>query len=369
MRKLALVTAVALALISNSQLRAQELMANGDFETLEVEGEPPVAVRDAFGNAVPTDWFRSTNSPPGTPLTELIGPENGDSPTDSDGSGSYAAALNVDPTFAAHSDWRSSTFATTPGEELSWSFDFKVNQYVFDPGINAGGTPEGFRIELRSFETADTGGFKGEQTVYVYVHGFGADTNGDGVGDSGGYAVGGSWPHAAASVTTMNFNDHNWHTLSSDIFGDGDAADDNDLWKIPDGGNFSDVRVSVNAFNFILTQQFQLLVDDVSVVRPNSVVPTGDYNGDGTVNAADYTVWRDQFGQAVTAPGEGADGDASGTVDAGDFTFWKSQFGTVVPPGAGALGAAVVPEPASWCLGLSLVGWLVTNRRGRRENV
>ena len=42
----------------------------------------------------------------------------------------------------------------------------------------------------------------------------------------------------------------------------------------------------------------------------NSAPPpetTGDYNGDGTVDAADYTVWRDTFGQEVDE-GTGADG-------------------------------------------------------------
>jgi hypothetical protein len=352
-------------------VQAQELMVNGDFETLEVEGEPPVPVRDAFGNAVPTHWFRSTNSPPApVPLTELIGPENGDSATDSDGNGSYAAALNFDPGFA-HSDWRSETFATTPDEELFWSFDFKVAEYVLDPVLNSQKVPEGFRIDLRSFQNADTSGtFAGEQSVYVYVHGYGPDTTGDGVGDSGGFAVGGDWPHPAANVTVINFLDNQWHTLDSDLLGDSDPLDDNNLWKIPANGNFTDVRVSVNAFNFVLTEDFQLLVDNVSVVRPSSITPTGDYNGNGLVDAADYTIWRDTFGQTVTNLGEGADGDASGTIDQGDYDFWKSQFGTAIPPGSGSLGAlSVVPEPATSLTGLLALGFVLQFGSNRRRSI
>lgn len=52
----------------------------------------------------------------------------------------------------------------------------------------------------------------------------------------------------------------------------------------------------------------------------------GDYNRDGLVNAADYTVWRDALGQTVT-PGVGADGDGSGTIDAADYSIWRSHFG------------------------------------------
>ena len=53
-----------------------------------------------------------------------------------------------------------------------------------------------------------------------------------------------------------------------------------------------------------------------------------DYNDDGTVNAADYSVWRDSLGEVVATPGDGADGDSSGTIDNGDFDLWKTEFGS-----------------------------------------
>ena len=78
-----------------------------------------------------------------------------------------------------------------------------------------------------------------------------------------------------------------------------------------------------------------------------SPVSTGDYNGNGTVDAADYTIWRDTHGQSVTA-GSGADGDGDGTVNAGDYTFWKSRFGDVVAgAAAGPMAMGAVPELAS----------------------
>jgi prepilin-type N-terminal cleavage/methylation domain-containing protein/prepilin-type processing-associated H-X9-DG protein len=88
----------------------------------------------------------------------------------------------------------------------------------------------------------------------------------------------------------------------------------------------------------------------------------GDFNGDGEVDAADYTVWRNNVGAAdessINFNGDG--GDISGT----DYTFWKSHFGN---PGAGAVGAPNVPEPASG-LGL-LIGsaGLALIRRRRRS--
>lgn len=53
----------------------------------------------------------------------------------------------------------------------------------------------------------------------------------------------------------------------------------------------------------------------------------GDYNEDGVVDAADYTVYLDAFGQDVAAPFDGADGNGSGTIDAGDRDVWAANYG------------------------------------------
>lgn len=86
-------------------------------------------------------------------------------------------------------------------------------------------------------------------------------------------------------------------------------------------------------------------------VRDNLAGPStgGDYNGDGLVNLADYTVWRDTLGATAAPPGSGADGDNSGIIDAGDYTIWKNNFGlpagSVGGVGAGPLSPVAVPEP------------------------
>jgi hypothetical protein len=72
-----------------------------------------------------------------------------------------------------------------------------------------------------------------------------------------------------------------------------------------------------------------------------AVLP-GDYNDDGTVDAADFTVWRETVGSQTNLA---ADGDRSGTVDSADFDVWKLHFGESLNAGAG--GASVVPEPAT----------------------
>ncbi|MEN1678818.1 MAG: LamG-like jellyroll fold domain-containing protein [Planctomycetota bacterium] len=50
----------------------------------------------------------------------------------------------------------------------------------------------------------------------------------------------------------------------------------------------------------------------------------GDYNGDGSVTAADYTVFRDTLGSTVDLR---ADGDNDGEVDIDDYTLWADNFG------------------------------------------
>ncbi|MCA9241147.1 MAG: hypothetical protein KDA37_13145, partial [Planctomycetales bacterium] len=49
----------------------------------------------------------------------------------------------------------------------------------------------------------------------------------------------------------------------------------------------------------------------------------GDYNGDASVDAADYTVWRDALGEANPA----ADGDGDGLVDQDDYGVWRDNYG------------------------------------------
>jgi len=48
----------------------------------------------------------------------------------------------------------------------------------------------------------------------------------------------------------------------------------------------------------------------------------GDYNGDGSVNVADYTVWRNTEGSVDDLR---ADGNGDGTVDQADYDLWKSH--------------------------------------------
>ncbi|HEX2477234.1 MAG TPA: hypothetical protein VHK01_20935 [Lacipirellulaceae bacterium] len=96
------------------------------------------------------------------------------------------------------------------------------------------------------------------------------------------------------------------------------------------------------------------------------VTPTGDYNGNNVVDAADYVVWRETFGQNVSQ-GTGADGDQSSIIDAGDYNFWRMRFGTVVAGSSVGTGSGV-PEPttAAILLGALAVAGIRPKRTVRR---
>lgn len=93
-----------------------------------------------------------------------------------------------------------------------------------------------------------------------------------------------------------------------------------------------------------------------------TVTNTGDYNGNGEVDAADYILWRDTLGQAATPAGSGADGDGDGTIGTGDYDYWRARFGNAAGSG---LGAGQVPEPTSAAL-LAIVMLGMIAKRGRR---
>lgn len=98
---------------------------------------------------------------------------------------------------------------------------------------------------------------------------------------------------------------------------------------------------------------FQYTLDSGEIIKgrvaylESAAVP-GDYNGDGTVNAADYTVWRNHLGQTFQLMNEDPS-NMDGQVTSADYDFWKAHFGEN-GAGSGAAaggGTAAVPEPST----------------------
>ena len=60
--------------------------------------------------------------------------------------------------------------------------------------------------------------------------------------------------------------------------------------------------------------------------RPPSVPQVGDYNNNGRVDAADYTIWRNRLGQTFTMANEEPN-TTVGMVTPEDYDVWKANFG------------------------------------------
>ncbi|TWT78526.1 Glycosyl hydrolase family 85 [Posidoniimonas polymericola] len=97
-----------------------------------------------------------------------------------------------------------------------------------------------------------------------------------------------------------------------------------------------------------------------SWVNPDGL--PGDFNRDGVVDAADYTVWRDNLGASEDGGVLGGNG-AGGTVGADDYDLWRSNFGAALPTGS---ESAQVPEPTGVALSIGLA-LAASGRRGERR--
>jgi hypothetical protein len=88
-----------------------------------------------------------------------------------------------------------------------------------------------------------------------------------------------------------------------------------------------------------------ILLDDAPLLA-------GDYNDDGVVDAADYTMWRDGGPLANEAA-------SFGVVDAADYALWKERFGNSL---GGTAGTAAVPEAGTLAMLMFLATILAHSR-------
>lgn len=86
-------------------------------------------------------------------------------------------------------------------------------------------------------------------------------------------------------------------------------------------------------------------------IFPDIVSPIeGDYNGDGLVNAADYTLWRD----GLPLPHETA---TAGTTDTADYEVWRRHYRGEIP------ATVAVPEPTTFIVAMAVAGLMALGGR------
>jgi mannan endo-1,4-beta-mannosidase len=133
------------------------------------------------------------------------------------------------------------------------------------------------------------------------------------------------------------------------------------LWKDGFLDDFSAAQVQV-----LLNNDDIITLAELPTMPWRNAAPiAGDFNGDGSVDAADYVVWRKLMDQ--TATNFAADGDLNGRVDGGDYAIWRSQFGMAGV--AAASGTLPVPEPSAVGLALGLTCAYFFSRKGTKAQI
>jgi hypothetical protein len=118
------------------------------------------------------------------------------------------------------------------------------------------------------------------------------------------------------------------------------------------------------AFNFLQGAN-ATATTGVVLYAPIGGAVLGDYNSDGVVDAADFTVWRAHLGQNFALANRNPLN--SGVITNADYTYWASRFGLTSGSGSGSLAAgATVPEPASWLLLVTAIAGCII-RKNRNQ--
>jgi len=90
---------------------------------------------------------------------------------------------------------------------------------------------------------------------------------------------------------------------------------------------------------------------DMGAVEWQANPLAGDYNFNGVVDAADYSVWRDTVGSTNDLRADGSSeltpGAPDGVVDEHDYAWWKANFGRVLGQGVGSREPGVGGEQRS----------------------
>jgi hypothetical protein len=187
-------------------------------------------------------------------------------------------------------------------------------------------------------------------------------------GPDGFFGGGGGDAHSTDGIEVAG--DNAWHSITFDVLAD-NFTSFSPMYPEP-AAALADVthfRVLHHPEHSFIGEAIDadFLIDNIRTVGATAMVP-GDYNRNGTVDAADYVVWRKMLNQMVT-PGSGADGtgpagEPDGVVNTLDYDFWRSQFGS---PAAGSGAASVaVPEPSVLAVVLGFLPTLLGVRRSSR---
>jgi hypothetical protein len=183
--------------------------------------------------------------------------------------------------------------------------------------------------------------------------------NGNGFNPAQDRVTLGSVPGYTGGPATLSFSfDEDGVSLEFDAGPAGNYASGKRPWsQIPGGFDIANLGEQTQLF----IQSFDTSGGTPASVIVNSISVTGtslgDFNGDGSVDAADYVVWRGNLGSDYTDD---------------DYQIWRANFGTILTAGTGSSTTGLsTPEAPTvtlvgvcWCFALLRKG----KRFGSRES-
>jgi hypothetical protein len=113
---------------------------------------------------------------------------------------------------------------------------------------------------------------------------------------------------------------------------------------------------SVHLFSPTDTFGFAIVGEIVASAAATAQPLDGDYNANGTVDAADYVAWRENLGTNFVMPNDTTPGD----VGLEDYAIWRANYAAT-----GGTAAISAPEPAAWVT--VLIGLCVSFTLRRRR--
>jgi hypothetical protein len=252
----------------------------------------------------------------------------------------------------------------TNGEDLIFEYTSSDGSIVSGQVVYDG---ESFENNLVLRVNPDTGEatLKNDSELTLHFDGYAVTSSTgalSGTGWSGLHALDSDWAKSPASAGALS---------ETNLLGEAvlEPGEELELGDISATGFTTEAAQEGLGMEFILSEGITM------------TYPAGDYNSNGSVDAADYTVWRDSLGQSITLANEDPDATTPGVVDEEDYTFWKANFGTeggylpettfrvgavvfdtTLGAGAGSLVGAV-PEPGTGLLLLTGLASLLWVRR------
>ncbi len=162
-------------------------------------------------------------------------------------------------------------------------------------------------------------------------------------------------------IAANGADDGQWHVLGPGPQADGNSPADGTMMWLTAGSwlyakwdfGFGTIDRSWSALR--LTQ-----------ITPVASAPVPyDYNGNGTVDAADYALWRKTESDDFLGPGYAADGNHDGYVDDLDYNNWRTAFGKTAGSG---VSVDAVPEPPTFSL-VAIIAVVCLAACGRRRGL